>query len=131
MLTFANCLQFQRFRKHGDTKMGPQLRSMDSHWTQQVNADAPWPEYPRPQMQRSHWLNLNGTWEFAGYAEGCSKQLQVIYITHHTELWLSRVTSDCQLACRSGNYSPRPDEPFPESIVVPFPVESKLSGDTP
>ena len=29
---------------------------------------------------------------------------------------------------RSGNYHPKPDEPFPESIIVPFPVESKISG---
>lgn len=22
-------------------------------------------EYPEPQFQREHWLNLNGTWQFA------------------------------------------------------------------
>ncbi len=25
----------------------------------------PWQAYPRPQMKREHWENLNGTWEFA------------------------------------------------------------------
>ena len=28
-------------------------------------ATIPRPEYPTPQFQRSEWLNLNGTWEFA------------------------------------------------------------------
>lgn len=27
--------------------------------------DIPRPEHPRPDLQREHWLNLNGTWEFA------------------------------------------------------------------
>lgn len=49
-----------------------QLRSMNSVWTESVNPEAPWPEYPRPQMQRSAWLNLNGPWEFAGYAAAAS-----------------------------------------------------------
>ena len=26
--------------------------------------DIPRPEYPRPQMVREAWLNLNGIWEF-------------------------------------------------------------------
>ena len=25
---------------------------------------APWQAYPRPQMRRSSWINLNGTWDF-------------------------------------------------------------------
>ncbi len=25
----------------------------------------PLPEYPRPQMMRTHWINLNGLWEYA------------------------------------------------------------------
>ena len=39
---------------------------MDSAWTGSVNPETPWPDYPRPQMQRNAWLNLNGPWEFAG-----------------------------------------------------------------
>jgi hypothetical protein len=31
----------------------------------QVNPDSPLPEYPRPQLERDAWLNLNGLWDYA------------------------------------------------------------------
>ncbi|WP_188894799.1 glycoside hydrolase family 2 protein [Microlunatus endophyticus] len=31
---------------------------------QNPGSDIPKPEYPRPQLQRPDWLNLNGTWQF-------------------------------------------------------------------
>jgi len=33
-------------------------------WAQLVNTNSPLPEYPRPQLVRSNWLNLNGIWQF-------------------------------------------------------------------
>jgi hypothetical protein len=33
-------------------------------WAQLVNTNAPLPEYPRPQMVRSNWMNLNALWQF-------------------------------------------------------------------
>src|SRR6266850_183097 len=33
-------------------------------WAQQVDTNNPLPEYPRPQMVRSNWMNLNGIWQF-------------------------------------------------------------------
>ena len=33
-------------------------------WAEQVTADNVLPEYPRPQMVRAEWMNLNGVWEF-------------------------------------------------------------------
>jgi beta-galactosidase/beta-glucuronidase len=34
-------------------------------WAEQVDPANPLPEYPRPQMKRANWLNLNGLWEYA------------------------------------------------------------------
>ncbi|KAI0407549.1 family 2 glycosyl hydrolase [Xylaria palmicola] len=41
---------------------------LDTDWTYKVGTD-PWPEYPRPQLQRSRWQSLNGIWE---WGEGTS-----------------------------------------------------------
>ncbi|MBA3936704.1 MAG: hypothetical protein H0X38_04525 [Planctomycetes bacterium] len=53
------------------------------------------PEYPRPQLVRADWLNLNGTWDYA----------------------VSALAAD-----RPASWTGR--------IVVPFPIESLLSGVT-
>jgi hypothetical protein len=52
------------FRRQSNTsdyvlKKGP----LDTPWTEKVGTD-PWPEYPRPLMARSDWLNLNGVWRY-------------------------------------------------------------------
>ena len=73
------------------TKKAPLM----TRFAAQVNPRAPLPEYPRPQLVRAEWQNLNGVWEYqpgmAGDATPTGKTL-------------------------SGQ------------IVVPFPVESALSG---
>ena len=38
---------------------------MKTPWTDQVDRNLPLPEYPRPQMARADWLNLNGPWDYA------------------------------------------------------------------
>lgn len=39
---------------------------METPWTKSaITAEVPWQEYPRPQMARDNWTNLNGKWEFA------------------------------------------------------------------
>jgi hypothetical protein len=64
-------------------------------WAQLVNTNSPLPEYPRPQMVRSNWLNLNGIWQFQAGA-----------------------TND-----------PVPiNQTLAQEILVPFPMESALSG---
>jgi hypothetical protein len=39
-------------------------------WTSKVNPDNALPDYPRPQLTRQKWQNLNGVWEFAKAASG-------------------------------------------------------------
>ncbi len=36
---------------------------LDTDWTYKVGED-PWPEYPRPQLQRDNWQSLNGIWRW-------------------------------------------------------------------
>ncbi len=64
-----------------------------TRWAKDVSAENALPEYPRPQMVRTDWLNLNGLWDYA--------------------------------------IEPK-DQPQPAAfdgqILVPYPVESALSG---
>ncbi len=66
-----------------------------TEWGENVDPENPLPEYPRPQLVRDQWQNLNGPWEFAGATEG---------------------------------EEPDFGEPLDDQIIVPFPVESQLSG---
>ena len=36
-----------------------------TRWAKEVTPDNALPEYPRPQLQRAAWLNLNGLWDYA------------------------------------------------------------------
>lgn len=38
---------------------------MTTQWGRAINPDAVWPEYPRPQLERADWVNLNGRWDYA------------------------------------------------------------------
>ena len=72
----------------------PQPAPLMTKWAADVKPDAPLPEYPRPQLVREHWMNLNGLWDYA--------------------------------------IRPAAEKTAPEKwdgqILVPFPVESSLSG---
>ena len=66
-----------------------------TQWASQVDIKAPLPEYPRPQIVRTDWLNLNGLWQFQ-----------------------AGDTNDVVPAGKN----------LAEEILVPFPMESPLSG---
>jgi hypothetical protein len=48
----------------------PQHAPVMSPWAQLVDTNCPLPEYPRPQMVRTNWFNLNGVWQFQPGAVG-------------------------------------------------------------
>jgi beta-galactosidase/beta-glucuronidase len=62
-------------------------------WAKEITPDNAWLEYPRPQMVRSRWQNLNGLWEYAIVSKDAAQQAD-----------------------------------WDGEILVPFPVESALSG---
>ncbi|MXM64613.1 glycoside hydrolase family 2 [Streptomyces sp. HUCO-GS316] len=64
-------------------------------WADEVGPHNAHPEYPRPQLTRDSWHNLNGSWQFA--------------------------------AAKAGEQPPV-GKNLGERILVPYPVESQLSG---
>jgi beta-galactosidase/beta-glucuronidase len=40
-------------------------RTIATPWTEKVDPNNPLPEYPRPQMVRNNWKNLNGLWQYS------------------------------------------------------------------
>jgi beta-galactosidase/beta-glucuronidase len=71
----------------------PASGPLKTRWAKDVSPENAHPEYPRPQLVRKEWLNLNGLWDIA--------------VTPKT----------------SSN-----PKSYSEQILVPFPVESALSG---
>ncbi len=47
-----------------------QTARLKTPWTDQVSKDSPHAEYPRPQLVRSTWQNLNGQWDYAILPKG-------------------------------------------------------------
>lgn len=62
-----NCivfLFFSLFLVSAMAQFNPKVTPIKTPWTDKVDKNNPLPEYPRPQLVRSDWKNLNGYWEF-------------------------------------------------------------------
>lgn len=44
--------------------------TMRTEWGEKVTAENAWQKYPRPQLQRDAWTNLNGPWNYAVTEKG-------------------------------------------------------------
>ncbi|MFC7340076.1 glycoside hydrolase family 2 protein [Saccharopolyspora griseoalba] len=60
-------------------------------WTDEVGPDNALPEYPRPQLTRDRWLNLNGLWDYAGGAEPPGSTSERILVPYPPESGLSGI----------------------------------------
>lgn len=56
------CLTLSRVSAQPWKPAGDRLRT---EWAAKVDPAAPLPEYPRPQLVREAWQNLNGLWDYA------------------------------------------------------------------
>ena len=56
-LAFAGMVAGQGWKPAGER--------IKTEWAAKIDPANPLPEYPRPQMARSDWKNLNGLWEYA------------------------------------------------------------------
>ena len=72
--------------------------SLKTRWASEITPENVWQEYPRPQMAREDWLNLNGLWDYAIRSKDVNS-IDEIFI-----------------------------DQFDGKILVPFCVESALSG---
>ena len=43
----------------------PAGNRIKTKWGKNLNPENVWPEYPRPQLERKEWLNLNGLWNYS------------------------------------------------------------------
>ncbi len=43
----------------------PKGNRIKTDWAKDVDPGKPLPEYPRPQLKRNAWVNLNGLWDYA------------------------------------------------------------------
>lgn len=41
------------------------LGALMTPWGEKVTAENAWREYPRPQLVRDNWTNLNGYWDYS------------------------------------------------------------------
>lgn len=51
----------------------PKWGNIKTEWGEKVTPENVWQSYPRPQLKRADWMNLNGLWEYAITPMGTEK----------------------------------------------------------
>ena len=82
----------------GMAQYTPAGDSLKTRWASEITPENVWQEYPRPQMVREEWMNLNGLWDYAIHPKDVNS-IDEIFV-----------------------------DQFDGKILVPFCVESSLSG---
>jgi len=59
-----------------DAKWQPVAGKMVTPWTKKVTPKNAWSEYPRPQLERKNWDNLNGLWDYAITGKDAAQPVQ-------------------------------------------------------
>ena len=69
------------------------MMTLKTRWAEAAMCDMPLPEYPRPQMVREDWINLNGMFDFAitGDIDWCEEYNEEIRVPFAVESCLSGV----------------------------------------
>ncbi|MCW3062826.1 MAG: glycoside hydrolase family 2 [Capsulimonas sp.] len=92
---------------HAQDGWKPAHSTIETRWAKDVSPTNALPDYPRPQLVRDQWQNLNGVWEYQPGAEGdalpvgktLSQKILVPYavesalsgvMEHHDRLWYRR-----------------------------------------
>ena len=90
LVTTRNSKESENNNKYNWSPAGNRIKTK---WGKELDPKKVWQEYPRPQLERDNWANLNGMWSYSiRNAEGIKP------------------------------------EKHDGKILVPFPIESSLSG---
>ncbi|MDR1497731.1 MAG: hypothetical protein LBS59_04880 [Puniceicoccales bacterium] len=94
-----------------------------SPWAAKVTPNVPLPEYPRPQLTRPQWFNLNGLWDYALTPLG-------VPVTDKTgqEPAAPRPFGGASAVGSPESWLKAAPAIFAGKILVPFAIESSLSG---
>ena len=111
-------LTFSSKKNNSNNKWEPQGNHIKTKWSYEIDINNVFPEHPRPNFQRNDWINLNGLWEFT--VIDMEKQYGIKLDKNNKTNYLNSIKNIKNLII--------PTEFNETKILVPFPIESSLSG---